>query len=66
MCAGLPELCSWSGCPSDLQLLNPASPLTFEVLAALFNETAAVFPDQVMHWGGDEVSILVVLSGDLY
>jgi hexosaminidase len=55
MCAGLPELCSWSGCPTDLQLLNPASSKTWQVLAALANETAEVFFDKVMHWGGDEV-----------
>ena len=55
MCAGLPEVCSWSGCPGDLQLLSPASPLTWAVLAALANETASVFSDRVMHWGGDEV-----------
>ena len=39
----------------DLQLLSPASPLTWAVLAALANETASVFSDRVMHWGGDEV-----------
>lgn len=55
VCAGLPELCSWSGCPTDLQLLNPASSKTWEVLAALANETTSVFTDKVMHWGGDEV-----------
>lgn len=54
-CAGLPEVCSWSGCPIDLQLLNPASNLTWSVLSALASEVADIFRDHVMHWGGDEV-----------
>jgi hexosaminidase len=36
--------------------LNPANPQTFTFLDRLFEEMAALFPDQYFHVGGDEIS----------
>ena len=37
-------------------LLNPALPLTFEIVNAVLTEMAAIFPDQYLHLGGDEIN----------
>ena len=58
-CAGYPAICPSATC---LEPLNPATNATFEVLAALFGDITGgargrgLFPDNVMHLGGDEVN----------
>ncbi|EDQ89857.1 uncharacterized protein MONBRDRAFT_18960 [Monosiga brevicollis MX1] len=58
-CNGHPEICPSPDCP---QPLNPATNKTFDVLSGLFKDVtggergAGLFPDNVMHLGGDEVN----------
>jgi hexosaminidase len=59
-CAGYPEICPSVTC---LQPLNPASNLTFSLIESLLSECtghgtnhAGLFPYNMMHLGGDEVS----------
>jgi hexosaminidase len=58
-CAGYPDVCPSPVC---LEPLNPATNATFELLSALFMDVtggtrgAGLFPDNVMHLGGDEVN----------
>jgi hexosaminidase len=60
-CTGYPEICPSTSC---LQPLNPASNLTFPLITSLLSECAgkvndnqpALFPYQLLHLGGDEVS----------
>jgi hexosaminidase len=52
--AGIPDILSH--CPNPSEPLDPSNPFTFEVLTALYKELSAVFKDDYVHLGGDEVS----------
>ena len=58
-CAGHPEVCPSASC---LEPLNPATEATFDLLRGLFSDITGgargigLFPDNMMHLGGDEVS----------
>lgn len=58
-CTGYPEICP---SPTCTQPLNPATNKTFDILSSLFQDLTGgargkgLFPDNVMHLGGDEVN----------
>jgi len=54
-CAGYPDVCPdvANGC---LEPLNPSANATFELLEGLFGDVAGLFPETLMHLGGDEVN----------
>jgi hexosaminidase len=60
-CAGHPEVCPSALC---LEPLNPATEATFDLLRGLFSDITGgargvgLFPDNMMHLGGDEVDPL--------
>lgn len=51
-CRGRPEVCPSAACAEPL---NPAREGTFALLGALLDDLARLFPDSVVHLGGDEV-----------
>jgi len=57
-CTGYPEVCP---SPSCLEPLNPSTEATFTLISSLFNEVtggaegAGLFPEDLLHLGGDEV-----------
>mmetsp|Transcript_29905 Transcript_29905/g.92579 ORF Transcript_29905/g.92579 Transcript_29905/m.92579 type:complete len:512 (+) Transcript_29905:1189-2724(+) len=52
-CAGYPEVCPSTTCDQPLDVSSDA---TFELIDAILGDAAAVFPDQFVHLGGDEVN----------
>ena len=58
-CKGHPEICPSASCTTPL---NPATNKTFDLLAGLFRDVTGgtrgngLFPDNMMHLGGDEVN----------
>ena len=52
-CKGEPSMCPSATCQTPL---NVASNYTFQVIDDLLTEAAALFPDDFMHLGGDEVN----------
>jgi len=58
-CKGHPEICPSATCTTPL---NPATNKTFDLLAGLFKDVTGgvrgggLFPDNMMHLGGDEVN----------
>ena len=51
-CTGEPDICPSTTCQTPL---NVASNYTFDVIDDMLTEAAAIFPDELMHLGGDEV-----------
>lgn len=51
----MPELRDRSDTGTHRNVLNPAVPLTYEVLAAILDEVARLFPSPWIHVGADEV-----------
>ncbi len=66
-CAGHPEVCP---SPSCLEPLNPATEATFDLLRGLFSDItggtrgSGLFPDNMMHLGGDEVCRIAEVTSD--
>lgn len=57
-CAGMPEVCPTPQCRSknvNNWALDITRNVTYEVMAGLLSDLAALFPEQLMHLGGDEV-----------
>jgi hypothetical protein len=51
-CVGEPTICSQSGSAVD-----PSAPRLYEVIEAVIKHAAALFPDEYIHLGGDEVTL---------
>jgi len=52
-CAGYPEVCPSADCREPLDV---AKEETFALIAGVLGEAAALFPDEMIHLGGDEVN----------
>ncbi|GMI18958.1 hypothetical protein TeGR_g8099, partial [Tetraparma gracilis] len=54
-CDGYPEICP-DVANSCLEPLNPTTSATFDLIEGLFADLNDIFPETLMHLGGDEVN----------
>lgn len=64
MCYGMPEICPQPSCATEPQCyasnvnnwaLDPSNNLTYTVVQTLLTDLSKLFPEQMMHLGGDEI-----------
>ena len=56
----------YDGSYQSASQLDPSNPATFTLIERLIEELVEIFPDEYIHFGGDEVGLRCTLSGPFF